>query len=87
DLFHVLERLWAVAHCLHTEGSDGAKPFVEYRRRDLLQGRVRYVISGSRKRRRTERLSGQRRQVVRSAVEYLSNNRDHRRYDEYLRAG
>jgi hypothetical protein len=87
DLFHVLERLWAVAHCFHTEGSDEAKQFVEYRLRDLLQGRVGYVISGLRKRLRTERLSGQRRKVVRSAVEYLANNRGHMRYDEYLAAG
>jgi hypothetical protein len=87
DLFHVLERLWAVAHCFHTEGSDGAKRFVEYRLRDLLQGRVGYVISGLRKRLRTEKLSRQRREVVRSAVEYLSNNREHMRYDEYLAAG
>src|SRR5437764_821468 len=85
DLFHVLERLWAVAHCFHTEGSDGAKQFVEHRLRDLLQGRVSYVISGLRKRLRTARLSSQRREVVRSAVEYLANNREHMRYDEYLR--
>ena len=25
DLFHVLERLWAVAHCFHKEGSDEAE--------------------------------------------------------------
>lgn len=87
DLFHVLERLWAVAHCFHTEGSDGAKQFVEYRLRDLLQGRVGYVISGLRHRLRTETLSGQRRQVIRAAVEYLDNNREHMRYDEYLTAG
>ncbi len=87
DLFHVLERLWAVAHSFHTEGSDEAKRFVEYRLRDLLQGRVGYVISGLRKRLRTEKLSGQRRKVVRSAVEYLANNREHMRYDEYLAAG
>jgi hypothetical protein len=87
DLFHVLERLWAVAHCFHKEGSDEAKRFVECRLRDLLQGRVGYVISGLRKRLRTERLSGQRREVVRSAVEYLTNNRGHMRYDEYLAAG
>jgi hypothetical protein len=87
DLFHVLERLWAVAHCFHTEGSDEAKQFVEYRLRDLLQGRVGYVISGLRKRLRAGRLSGQRREVVRSAVEYLANNRGHMRYDEYLAAG
>jgi hypothetical protein len=87
DLFHVLERLWAVAHCFHTEGSDEAKRFVEYRLRDLLQGRVGYVISGLRKRLRAEKLSSQRRQVVRSAVEYLTNNRGHMRYDAYLAAG
>jgi hypothetical protein len=87
DLFHVLERLWAVAHCLHTEGSDGARRFVEYRLRDLLQGRVGYVISGLRKRLRAGRLSSQRREVVRSAVGYLANNRQHMRYDEYLAAG
>jgi hypothetical protein len=87
DLFHVLERLWAVAHCFHKEGSDGAKRFVEYRLRDLLQGRVSYVISGLKHRLRTERLSGPRRQVVRSAVEYLEHNRDHMRYDQYLAAG
>lgn len=87
DLFHVLERLWAVAHCFHKEGSDGAKQFVEYRLRDLLQGRVSYVISGLKHRLRAERLSGPRRQVVRSAVEYLGNNREHMRYDEYLAAG
>lgn len=87
DLFHVLERLWAVAHCFHTEGSDEAKQFVEHRLRDLLQGRVGYVISGLRKRLRAEKLSAQRRKVVRSAVEYLANNREHLRYDEYLAAG
>jgi hypothetical protein len=87
DLFHVLERLWAVAHCFHEEGSDEAKQFVENRLRDLLQGRVGYVISGLRKRLRTDSLSGQRREVVRSAVEYLANNREHMRYDAYLAAG
>jgi hypothetical protein len=43
DLFHVLERLWAVAHCFHTEGSGETKVFVEQRLRDLLQGRVGYA--------------------------------------------
>jgi hypothetical protein len=87
DLFHVLERLWAVAHCFHKEGSDEAKVFVEQRLRDLLQGRVGYVIGGLRRRLKAGRLSGQRRQVVRSALEYLGNNKGHMRYDEYLAAG
>jgi hypothetical protein len=87
DLFHVLERLWAVAHCFHKEGSDESKGFVEQRLRDLLQGRVGYVISGLRRRLKAEKLSGPRRKVVRSAVEYLGNNKAHMRYDEYLAAG
>lgn len=87
DLFHVLERLWAVAHCFHKEGSDESKAFVEERLRDLLQGRVGYVISGLRRRLKAEKLSSQRRKVVRSAVEYLENNKAHMRYDEYLAAG
>jgi len=87
DLFHVLERLWAVAHCFHKEGSDEAKGFVERRLRDLLQGRVGYVIAGLRRRLKAGKLNGPRKEVVRSAVEYLANNREHRRYDEYLAAG
>jgi hypothetical protein len=87
DLFHVLERLWAVAHCFHKEGSGEARGFVEQRLRDLLQGRVGYVIGGLRRRLRAEKLSGQRRKVVRSALEYLGNNKAHMRYDEYLAAG
>jgi hypothetical protein len=87
DLFHVLERLWAVAHCFHKEGSDGARQYVEERLRDLLQGRVGYVIAGLRRRLNGDTLSGPKRKVVKSAVEYLANNRDHMRYDEYLAAG
>jgi hypothetical protein len=87
DLFHVLERLWAVAHCFHKEGSDGARQYVEERLRDLLQGRVGYVVAGLRRRLNGGMLSGPKRKVVKSAVEYLANNRDHMRYDEYLAAG
>ena len=87
DLFHVLERLWAVAHCFHKEGSDGAKRYVEERLRDLLQGRVGYVIAGLRRRLNGGKLSGPKRKVIKSAVQYLANNKDHMRYDEYLAAG
>jgi hypothetical protein len=87
DLSHVLERLWAVAHGFHKEGSDEAKEFVEQRLRDLLQGRVGYVIGGLRRRLKAGKLSGPKKKVVRSAVEYLANNREHMRYDEYLAAG
>lgn len=87
DLFHVLERVWAVAHCFHKEGSDESERFVEERLRDLLEGRVDAVIEGIRRRMTRERLRGSKRKVVRSAIEYLRNNRDHMKYDEYLAAG
>jgi hypothetical protein len=87
DLFHVMERLWAVAHCFHKDGSDEAKRFVEERLRGLLEGRVGYVIGGLRQRLTKGSLRGRKREVVESAVEYLENNREHMKYDEYLAAG
>jgi hypothetical protein len=87
DLFHVLERVWGVAHCFHKEGSDEAEQYVEERLRELLEGRVGSVIEGFGQRMMQERLRGTRREVVKSAIEYLENNRGHMKYDEYLAAG
>ena len=63
------------------------KRFVEERLRGLLEGRVGYVIGGLRQRMTKERLRGRKREVVESAIEYLENNREHMKYDEYLAAG
>jgi hypothetical protein len=87
DLFHVLERVWGVAHCFHKEGSDEAEQFVEERLRDLLEGRVDSLIEDLRRRMTQERLRGNKRKVVKSAIEYLENNREHMKYDKYLAAG
>jgi hypothetical protein len=87
DLFHVLERVWGVAHCLHKEGSDEAEAYVEERLRELLEGRVGAVIEEFRRCITGEHLRGTKRQVVKSAIEYLENNRGHLKYDEYLAAG
>jgi hypothetical protein len=45
----VLERLWAVAHCFHTEGSEEARQFVEEQLRDLLQAHLRQFEPGFRR--------------------------------------
>jgi hypothetical protein len=87
DLFHVLERVWGVAHCVHPEGSDEAEQYVEERLRELLEGRVGSVIEGFRRCLTAGRLRGNKREVVKSAIEYLENNREHMKYDEYLAAG
>ncbi|AGA25620.1 ISKra4 family transposase [Singulisphaera acidiphila] len=87
DLFHVMERLWTAAHCFHAEGSDDAEAFVADRLRGLLEGRVGYVIGGLRQRLAKHQLKGSRRKTLTSVITYLENNREHLRYDEYLKAG
>jgi hypothetical protein len=87
DLFHVLERVWGVAHCVHKEGSDEAEVYVEERLRELLEGRSGVVIGEFRRCIARQHLRGNKRQVVKSAIEYLENDREHLRYDEYLASG
>jgi len=87
DLFHVLERLWQVAHVFHPEGSREAEQFVARHLRLLLKGQVGYVIGHFKRLRDEHTLSGVRRRVVSAAIVYYGNNRRHMRYDEYLAAG
>lgn len=87
DIFHVLERLWQVAHCVHGEGSVQAEKFVEQRLRMLLEGKVGRVIGGLRQLLSKRRLSAAAKRTISSAIGYYANNREHMRYDEYLRAG
>ena len=87
DLFHVLERLWAVAHCVHAEGSVEAEAFVTDRLHMLLEGKVGYVIGGLRQMLSKGRWSAAARKTISAAIGYYANNRAHMRYDEYLAAG
>lgn len=87
DLFHVLERLWQVAHVFHREGSREAAQFVARHLRLLLEGKVGYVIGRFKRLRDEHALRGSQRRVVSAAIGYYENNRRHMRYDEYLAAG
>jgi hypothetical protein len=87
DLFHVLERLWQVAHVFHREGSYEAEQFVARHLRLLLKGQVGYAIGCFKRLCDEHALSGSRRRVVSAAIGYYENNRRHMRYDEYLAAG
>lgn len=87
DIFHVLERLWDAAHCFHAEKSKAAEAFVTARLRMLLQGRVGGVISGLRQMKTKHGLRGAKARAVTRVANYLDNNRDFMRYDEYLAAG
>lgn len=89
DIWHVMERLWAVAYCFHAEGSPEAARFVEDRLRGLLEGKVGYVIGHFRRllEARHTTLSAARRKTIGSAITYFENNRAYMKYDEYLAAG
>ncbi len=87
DIFHVLERLWTAAYCFHAEGSREAEAFVTARLRMLLEGRVRGVVSGLRQMGTKRGLKGAKARALAVATNYLENNQDFMRYDEYLAAG
>jgi hypothetical protein len=87
DLFHVLERLWLVAHCLHPEKSRGAEAYVAHHLRMLLEGKVGYVIGNFKRLLHENKVCGSQRKTVQAVITYYENNRAHMRYDEYLAAG
>jgi hypothetical protein len=87
DIFHVLERLWLVAHCLHPEKSRAAEEYVSHHLRMLLEGKVGYVIGNFRRLLSTGPVRGSKRKTVQAVITYYENNRQHMRYDEYLAAG
>jgi len=85
DLFHAMERLWDVAHCLYVQESPEAGEFVTHHLRMLLQGKVSYVLRNFRP--LVKALKGAKKKTVQSAITYYENNQEHMRYDEYLAAG
>lgn len=87
DIFHVLERLWLVAHCLHPEKSRAAEDYVSHHLRMLLEGKVGYVIGNFQRLLNTGQVRGSQRKTVQATITYYENNRQHMRYDEYLAAG
>lgn len=87
DLFHVNERLWTAAHCLHRETSPEAVQFVERYLRMLLEGKVDSVIRSFRQLLVTRNLTGEKRKRFQATITYYDNNRAHMKYDAYLAAG
>jgi hypothetical protein len=87
DIFHVLERLWQVAHCLHPEKSQEAEEYVSHHLRMLLEGQVGYVIGNFRRLLNTGQVRGSKRRTTQAVITFYENNRPDMRYDEYLAAG
>jgi len=86
DLWHALTYLWLAAKLFH-----GAKPaqeqFVTARLRMLLEGKVGGVIKGLKQMGTQQGLAGENKRALAKVVGYLERNRDHMKYDHYLRAG
>jgi hypothetical protein len=89
DLFHVMERLWKAAWCFFEEASEKheAQRWVEKELRMLLEGKVRYVISGLRQMMTKRGLKGARRKTIVEVTGYLRRNQARMKYDEYLAKG
>jgi hypothetical protein len=87
DIFHVLERLWLVAHCLYPEKSREAETYVTHHLRLLLEGKVGYVIGNFHRLINEDQVRGSQRKTVQAVITYYENNRQHMRYDEYLAQG
>jgi hypothetical protein len=87
DIWHVIERLWAVAYCFHAEQSPAAARWVEERMRALLEGQVGYVIGYFRRLLNEPQLNAAKRRTISSAITYFDNSRQYMKYDEYLAAG
>jgi hypothetical protein len=87
DIFHANERLWIAAHCFHPEKSYQAEQFVERYLRMLLEGKVDSVLRSFRQLLVTRKLTGEKRNRLQATITYYENNRQHMRYDEYVKAG
>lgn len=87
DIFHVLERLWHVAHAFHGEGTRAAELQVDQHLRLLLEGKVGYVIGLSKRQLGQSRLKGSCAKTVRDTITYFENNKQYMKYNEYLAAG
>jgi hypothetical protein len=86
DLWHALTYLWLAAKVFH-----GSKPaqegFVTARLKLLLEGKVGGVIKGLKQMGTQQGLTGEKQRTLTKVIGYLENNRDHMKYDVYLREG
>jgi hypothetical protein len=87
DIFHVMERLWKVAHAFHGEGARAAELQVDRHLRLLLEGKVSCVIGLYKRMLDQHKLTGEKAKTVRETVTYFDNNKQYMKYHEYIAAG
>lgn len=86
DVIHVSHYVWRGAKVLY-QHREQQEAFVEDRLLRILQGDVAGVVTGMRRMATQRGLKGEQRKEIRTVCNYLENNAERMRYDEYLRAG
>ena len=87
DLYHVMERLWVIAHVFFPEGSEEAEGYVEKILLGILRGRTGRVVGGIQQKATKLGISGEKKKRLMKALRYLKNNKEYMRYDQYLAEG
>lgn len=87
DVIHVSSYLWSAARALYGKMESMMESFVRDRLLRILQGEAQGVIRGIRRMATERGLRGQKLKDVTTACNYLENNLERMRYEEYLAAG
>jgi hypothetical protein len=87
DIWHVLTYVWAASLAFHDEGSAESVRWVMNKLRLLCEGKVGYVIGDLKRKLRGGDFRKSHRDSLQKAVRYMSRNRRHMKYDEYLARG
>ena len=87
DVIHVSGYVWSAGRALYGKSESSVESFVRDRLLRILQGEAQGVIRGIRRMATERGLCGQKLKDVTTACNYLDNNLERMRYDEYLAAG
>lgn len=87
DIFHVTEKLWAVAHCIERDGSKAAEDRVTTWLGMLLDGKVDHLRGVFQRMLNQRKWPAAKGQSLQHAIDYLKNNRHAMQYHDYLKKG
>jgi hypothetical protein len=88
DVWHVVERLWAVGRHYHKEGSDELQEFVDELKAPLYEGKAETLVAGLQEMLRHVPSNGPgtkgRRKTLKTVIGYLRRRLDMMHYQEWL---
>ena len=87
DIIHVSGYVWLAARAFHGKDETAVERFVRDRLLRILQGQAASVIAGMRRMVTQRKLCGEKKKEASKACDYLENNLERMRYDEYLDQG